>query len=138
MIAVSAMKDIRRLYGYHGAEHKCINCIESGQPLTVDNVMRSSRFHKRCGSSFIVLILVISVILFFFIRVDSFGMRILVRIAMIPLIAGISFEFLRYAGRQQYICQHHLGTRCVASAHHNQGAGRGNGGGCHCFGGGGF
>ena len=58
--------------------------------------MRSSRFHKRCGSSFIVLILVISVILFFFIRVDSFGMRILVRIAMIPLIAGISFEFLRY------------------------------------------
>lgn len=99
MIAISAMKDIRRLYGYHGAEHKCINCIESGQPLTVDNVMRSSRFHKRCGSSFIVLILVISVILFFFIRVDSFGMRILVRIAMIPLIAGISFEFLRYAGR---------------------------------------
>lgn len=99
MIAISAMKDIRRLYGYHGAEHKCINCIESGKPLTVDNVMKSSRFHKRCGSSFIVLILVISVILFFFIRVDSFGMRILVRIALIPLIAGISFEFLRYAGR---------------------------------------
>lgn len=99
MLAISAMKDIRRLYGYHGAEHKCINCIESGRPLTVENVMRSSRFHKRCGSSFIVLILVISVILFFFIRVDSYGMRILVRIALIPVIAGISFEFLRYAGR---------------------------------------
>ena len=99
MLAISAMKDIRRLYGYHGAEHKCINCIESGRPLTVGNVMRSSRFHKRCGSSFIVLILVISIILFFFIRVDSYGMRILVRIALIPVIAGISFEFLRYAGR---------------------------------------
>lgn len=99
MLAISAMKDIRRLYGYHGAEHKCINCIESGKPLTVENVMGSSRFHKRCGSSFIVLILVISVILFFFIRVDSYGMRILVRIALIPVIAGISFEFLRYAGR---------------------------------------
>ncbi len=99
MVGISLMKDIRRLYGYHGAEHKCINCIESGKPLTVENVMSSSRFHKRCGSSFIVLVVIISIILFFFIRVESYGMRILVRILLIPVIAGISFEFLRYAGR---------------------------------------
>ncbi len=99
MVGISVMKDIRRLYGYHGAEHKCINCIESGKPLTVENVMSSSRFHKRCGSSFIVLIVIISIILFFFIRVDSYGLRILVRLLMVPVIAGISFEFLRYAGR---------------------------------------
>ncbi len=99
MVGISVMKDIRRLYGYHGAEHKCINCIESGKPLTLENVMSSSRFHKRCGSSFIVLIVILSILLFFFIRVDSYGMRILVRLLMVPVIAGISFEFLRYAGR---------------------------------------
>lgn len=99
MIGISLLKDIRRLYGYHGAEHKCINCIERGKPLTVDNVMHSSRFHKRCGSSFLVLVLIISIILFFFIRVDGYAMRILVRILLIPLIAGISFEFLQYAGK---------------------------------------
>ncbi len=99
MAGISLMKDIRRLYGYHGAEHKCINCIESGRPLTVENVMASPRFHKRCGSSFIVLVVIISILLFFFIRVDGYGMRILVRLLMVPVIAGISFEFLRYAGR---------------------------------------
>ncbi len=99
MVGISVMKDIRRLYGYHGAEHKCINCIESGKPLTLENVMSSSRFHKRCGSSFIVLVVILSILLFFFIRVDSYGMRILVRLLMVPVIAGISFEFLRYAGR---------------------------------------
>ena len=99
MVGISVMKDIRRLYGYHGAEHKCINCIESGKPLTVENVMSSTRFHKRCGSSFIVLVVIISIILFFFIRVDGYGMRIVVRLLMVPVIAGVSFEFLRYAGR---------------------------------------
>ncbi len=98
MVGISVMKDIRRLYGYHGAEHKCINCIESGKPLTVENVMSSTRFHKRCGSSFIVLVVIISIILFFFIRVDGYGMRIVVRLLMVPVIAGVSFEFLRYAG----------------------------------------
>lgn len=99
MIAISAMKDIRRLYGYHGAEHKCINCLERGKPLTVRYVQDSSRFHKRCGSSFIILILIISVILFFFIRVDNYAERLILRIALVPLIAGIAFEFLRYAGK---------------------------------------
>lgn len=99
IVAISAMKDIRRLYRYHGAEHKCINCIERGKPLTVRYVRDCSRFHKRCGSSFIILVLIISVILFFFIRVDNYAERLLLRIALVPLIAGIAFEFLRYAGR---------------------------------------
>ena len=97
--AISAMKDIRRLYQYHGAEHKCINCIESGRPLTVANVKQATRFHKRCGTSFIIFVMLVSVILFFFIRVDGPFMRILLRILLIPVIAGISFELIRLAGR---------------------------------------
>lgn len=103
MVGISIMKDIRRLYCYHGAEHKCINCIEAGRPLTVDNVMRSSRFHKRCGSSFIILVVVISIILFFFIRVDNYAQRLITRLLLIPVIAGISFECLRYAGRHNNV-----------------------------------
>lgn len=99
IIGISLLKDIRRMYRYHGAEHKCINCIEKGRPLTVKNVMRSSRFHKRCGTSFLFLVVFISVIIFFFIRVDSIWIRFLVRIAMIPVVAGIAYEILRLAGR---------------------------------------
>jgi uncharacterized protein YqhQ len=96
---ISLMKDIRRLYQYHGAEHKCINCIEKGRPLTVHNVMRSSRLHKRCGTSFMFLVIFISIILFFFIRVQNPAYRVLLRIALIPVIAGISYEIIRLAGR---------------------------------------
>ncbi len=99
IVAISLMKDIHRLYQYHGAEHKCINCIEKGRPLTVHNVMRSSRIHKRCGTSFMFLVLFVSIILFFFIRVDNPAYRILFRIALIPVIAGISYEIIRLAGR---------------------------------------
>lgn len=99
IIGISLLKDIRRLYRYHGAEHKCINCLEKGRPLTVKNVMRSSRFHKRCGTSFLFLVVFISVIIFFFIRVDSIWIRFLIRIAMIPVVAGIAYEVLRLAGR---------------------------------------
>lgn len=99
IVAITAMKDIRRLYMYHGAEHKCINCLESGEELTVENVRRASRFHKRCGSSFIVFVVLVSVVLFFFIRVDNPLLRILLRIALIPVIAGISYELIRLAGR---------------------------------------
>lgn len=95
---ITAMKDIRRLYQYHGAEHKCINCIENGLPLTVENAGKSTRLHKRCGSSFILFVVLISIILFFFIRVDGRLMRILLRILMIPVISGISYEFIRAAG----------------------------------------
>lgn len=101
MIAVSAMKDIRRLYGYHGAEHKCINCIEHGLPLTVDNVRISSRQHKRCGTSFLFFVLAISIILLMLIQVESPLMRVIVRIALIPVIAGISYEVLKLAGRSE-------------------------------------
>lgn len=99
ILLISLMKDIRRLYRYHGAEHKCINCIEKGRPLTVTNVMRSSRFHRRCGTSFLFLVVFISVIIFFFIRTDSIWIRFLIRLAMIPVVAGISYEVLRLTGR---------------------------------------
>lgn len=100
---ISFMKDIRRLYRYHGAEHKCINCIEKGRPLTVRNVMRSSRIHRRCGTSFIFFVLLVSIVLFFFIRVDNPLQRALLRIALMPVVAGISYEFIRLAGRSNNI-----------------------------------
>lgn len=96
---ISAMKDIRRLYQYHGAEHKCINCVEKGRPLTVRNVMRSSRQHKRCGTSFIFLVMIVSIILFFFIRVDNVAEKVILRILLMPVVAGISYELIRLAGR---------------------------------------
>ena len=99
IVAITAMKDIKRLYQYHGAEHKCINCIEMGRPLTVHNAMRSSRLHKRCGTSFLFFVVFVSIIVFFFIRVDQPALRALLRIALIPVIAGISYEIIRLAGR---------------------------------------
>lgn len=100
---ISAMKDIKRLYRYHGAEHKCINCIEKGRPLTVRNVMRSSRLHRRCGTSFIFFVLFVSIILFFFIRVDSVVQKVVLRILLMPVVAGISYEIIRLAGRSDNI-----------------------------------
>ena len=96
---ISAMKDIKRLYRYHGAEHKCINCIERGRTLTVENVMRSSRLHKRCGTSFIFFVFFVSIILFFIISLESPLARILIRILLMPVVAGISYEIIRLAGR---------------------------------------
>ncbi len=96
---ISAMKDIRRVYMYHGAEHKCINCIERGRELNVRNVRRSSRYHSRCGTSFMFIVMVISVIFFLFIRVDSPVLRVLYRILLVPVIAGVSYEFIRLAGK---------------------------------------
>ncbi len=96
---ISLSKDIKRVYRYHGAEHKCINCVEHGKPLTVENVMHSSRLHRRCGTSFMLLVMLISVICFFFIRVDSLLLKVVIRLLLIPVIAGISYEVLRFAGR---------------------------------------
>lgn len=96
---ISAMKDIRRLYQYHGAEHKCINCIEKGRPLTVHNVMRNSRLHKRCGTSFIFFVMLVSIVLFFFIQVDNVAEKVILRILLMPVVAGISYEIIRLAGR---------------------------------------
>ena len=99
IVAISLMKDIRRLYMYHGAEHKCINCIERGRPLNVKDVMRSSRQHKRCGTSFLLFVVLVSVIVFFFIRVDNMALKLVLRLLLIPVIAGISYELIRLAGR---------------------------------------
>ena len=98
---ISRMEDIRRTFMYHGAEHKCINCLELGKPLTVENVMASSKEHKRCGTSFILIVMIISILFFMVIRVDHLAMRALSRIIFIPLVAGISYEFLRIAGRSE-------------------------------------
>lgn len=99
MAAISMMKDMRRMYQYHGAEHKCINCIERGKPLTVQYVAQSTRFHKRCGTSYLFLVMLVSVVLFFFIRVDNRLLRIALRLILIPVVAGIAYEILRAAGR---------------------------------------
>ena len=101
IVGISLMKDIQRVYMYHGAEHKCINCIEHGMDLNVENVRKSSRLHKRCGTSFLFFVIMVSVILFIFIRVDSPLLRVLVRILLIPVIAGISYELIRLAGRSE-------------------------------------
>ena len=120
MTAISLMKDIHRLYQYHGAEHKCINCIESGRPLTVENARNSSRFHKRCGTSFIFLVVLVSIIIFFFIRVESPLWRVLLRLLLLPVISGISYELIRWAGRSdffliQWISQPGLWTQRITT-----------------------
>lgn len=96
---ISLMEDIKRVYMYHGAEHKCINCIEHGMDLTVENVRKSSKQHKRCGTSFLLIVMLISILFFMFIRVDSRILRVLLRVILIPVIAGVSYEFIRIAGR---------------------------------------
>lgn len=96
---VSRMEDIKRTFMYHGAEHKCINCVEHGHPLTVENVRNSSKEHKRCGTSFILIVMVISILFFMVVRVDGIWMRMLSRIILIPVIAGVSYEILQLAGR---------------------------------------
>jgi len=96
---ISLMEDIRRVFMYHGAEHKCINCIESGRPLNVENVKNSSREHRRCGTSFLLYVMVVSIIFFAFIQTPSKILRVVLRLVLIPVIAGVSYEFIRAAGR---------------------------------------
>ena len=100
VVLISCMKDIKRTYMYHGAEHKCINCIERGRELNVKNVRKSSRYHARCGTSFLFIVMVISIVFFIFIRVDSPILRVVFRILLVPVIAGVSYEFIRLAGRK--------------------------------------
>lgn len=99
MLLISRMNDIQRTFMYHGAEHKCINCIEHGMDLTVENVMKSSRQHKRCGTSFLFLVMLVSIFLhFIFVLAPDMWMRVIGRVLMVPVVAGVSFEFLRLAG----------------------------------------
>lgn len=99
--AISQMKDIKRMFMYHGAEHKTINCLEQGFELTVENVKWQSKQHKRCGTSFMFIVMFVSIIFFIFIRVDQSWLRYLIRILLIPVIAGVSYEFIRLAGRSE-------------------------------------
>lgn len=99
--AISLMEDIKRVYMYHGAEHKCINCIENGLELNVENVRKSSRFHKRCGTSFLLFVMVVSIIVFAFISSPSPVVRLILRIVLIPVVAGISYELIKLAGRSE-------------------------------------
>ena len=100
MLLISRMKDIQRTFMYHGAEHKCINCVEHGLPLTVENVMASSRQHKRCGTSFLFLVMLMSIFLhFIFVLVPVYWVRLFGRLLMVPVVAGISFEIIQWAGR---------------------------------------
>lgn len=102
ILAVSRMKDIQRTFMYHGAEHKCINCIEHGMELNLENVKKSSKQHKRCGTSFLFFVMVVSVIVCFFITVDSKILRIVLRLALLPVIAGISYEIIKLAGNSSH------------------------------------
>ena len=101
IILISRLKDIQRVFMYHGAEHKCINCIEQGMELNVENVRKSSRLHKRCGTSFLLIVMIVSIVFFIFIRVESPILRLLLRLLLIPVIAGVSYEFIKLAGRSE-------------------------------------
>lgn len=101
IVAISQMKDIQRVFMYHGAEHKTINCIEHGAELTPENAAKYSRLHKRCGTSFLLIVMVVSIICFMFIRVDNMALKIVLRVILIPVIAGVSYEVIQWAGRSE-------------------------------------
>lgn len=103
VVAISMMNDIKRVYMYHGAEHKCINCIENGLELNVKNVRNSSRLHKRCGTSFMLFVMLVSIILFMFIKSDNAVTQMGMRLLLVPVVAGISYEILKMAGRSDNI-----------------------------------
>ena len=102
IVLISQMEDIKRVFMYHGAEHKTINCLEAGVELTPENVDNYSRLHKRCGTSFIFIVMIISMVFFFFIRVDTIWLRIVLRLLFLPLVAGVSYEFIRLAGSSDH------------------------------------
>ncbi|MCL2838809.1 MAG: DUF1385 domain-containing protein [Oscillospiraceae bacterium] len=99
LILVSQMKDIKRVFAYHGAEHKAIACYENGDDLTVENVKKHSRFHPRCGTSFLLIVMVVSVLVFSFISWDNWYIRLGLRLALLPVVAGLSYEIIKFAGR---------------------------------------
>lgn len=101
VVLISRMEDIQRVFMYHGAEHKCINCIEHGLELNVENVKKSSRLHKRCGTSFLLIVMVVSVLVTMFVRIETVWLRVLSRIILLPVIAGVSYEVLKLAGRSE-------------------------------------
>lgn len=115
--ATSKMKDIRRTYMYHGAEHKTIFCYEAGLPLTVENIRKQSRFHPRCGTSFTILVLLVSIIFSMFIRVDTVWLRMLIKLPMIPLIVGVGYELIKLAGRRDDVFTRIISAPGIALQH---------------------
>ena len=108
--ATSLMKDIRRTYQYHGAEHKTIFCYEAGLPLTVENIRPQSRFHPRCGTSFMVLMLIVGIIVSMFIRIDNVLLRTAVKLLTFPIVVGVGYELIKLAGRSD-----NLFTRIISA-----------------------
>ncbi len=101
---VAKMPDIKRVFMYHGAEHKTISCYESGEELTVENVRKHTRFHPRCGTSFLLFVMIISIILFSLLPRTGIILRVLMRLALLPVVAGLSYEVIKLAGRRQKGC----------------------------------
>lgn len=120
MLLVTLMKDIRRTFQYHGAEHKTIFCYEHGLPLTVENVRKERRFHPRCGTSFMVLMLIVGIFISMFISPDINPLlRSLIKLAMLPLTVGIGYELIKLAGRHDnWLTRRNLCPRCLDAAHY--------------------
>ena len=115
--ATSLMKDIRRTYQYHGAEHKTIFCYEAGLPLTVENVRIQRRFHPRCGTSFLILVLLVSIVVSMFIRIDNVPLRMFVKLLTLPLIIGIGYELIKLAGRKDNLLTRIISAPGIALQH---------------------
>ena len=103
MVAISKMKEIHRVFEYHGAEHKTIACYEAGDALTVENVRKYTRFHPRCGTSFLILVVIVSVFLYSVLPWGSIGLRVLFKLLLLPVVMGISYELLKWCGRSDNI-----------------------------------
>ena len=101
ILAIAQIQDIKRVFMYHGAEHKVINCIEQGQNLTVANVKKQSRYHKRCGTNFVTIVMLISILFFIFIQTETIWLRYVLRILLIPIISGLSYEVILLAGKEE-------------------------------------
>lgn len=104
------MKDIHRVFEYHGAEHKTIACYEAGEELTVENIRRHCRFHPRCGTSFMILVLIVSILLFSVLPWSSTGLRVFLKLLLLPVVMGISYELIKLAGRYD-----NLATRIISA-----------------------
>lgn len=115
--ATSLMKDIRRTYQYHGAEHKTIFCYEAGLPLTVESVRVQRRFHPRCGTSFLILVLLVSIVVSMFIRIDNVPLRMFVKLLTLPLIIGIGYELIKLAGRKDNLLTRIISAPGIALQH---------------------
>ena len=108
MVAISKMKEIHRVFEYHGAEHKTIACYEAGDELTVENVRKYTRFHPRCGTSFLILVVIVSVFLYSVLPWSSTSLRVVFKLLLLPVVMGISYELLKWCGRSD-----NLATRII-------------------------